>query len=221
MTQIKYSLLDFEQLNERFDSRMIRNAQYLAINKVLPKLQTHISARVRNRYNVTARSIKERVKLRKASMKSGALQGVITFSGSRIGLINFNAKIKKVTLGPKPRKGKAGRRWGRHRVGVTVRVLKGSARKLVTERSGFIAQGRNGNKQIFYRQEKKKTWRSKGREVLRAAYQYSIPEMIELANGGVGSTETYNEFIGAEFNKEFDVAMNYYINLVGPQKVGS
>lgn len=214
---IRYSLQNFQELNKQFDSRMIRQAQFAAINKTLPKLRTHVSRRLRERFNVTARAITERVQLRKAAMSTGLLQGIIVFKGRRIGLINFSAQAKRVTIARAPRgKNKKGIPFGRFRTGVTVRVHKAGGRKLVTDRKGFIAKGKNGSEHIFYRQTKRRFWGGPAvKEVLRAAYQYSIAEMVTQANGAVGTKNSYTDFIKEEYDKEFDAALNYYMN-AGP-----
>src|SRR5690606_10434802 len=132
--------------------------------------------------------------------------GAIVYKGPRVGLVNFGAAPRRITIARSPRRGQKGVRWGRFRTGVTVRVMKGSGRQLVGEAfmskhlsaretsvpaghslrnrksAAFLATGRGGNRHVFYRVGRK---RGRG-DTLEAAHTWSIPEMVTNANGRAG-----------------------------------
>ncbi len=211
---IRYSLSNLQELSKQFDSKVITKAQFLAINKVLPKVRTHISRRIREKYNVTNRAINSHVKILRASMSRGTLAGLMRYKGERMGVVNFGGKVEKVTLPKKP-----GRRaWGSVRYGASAQIFKSGSREMVPVKSGFIATGKNDNRHVFFRIKRRRL--ASGfllREALQAAYVFSVPEMVKRVDGGVGAYQSYTQFAGQEFAKEFDVAMNYYMGKAEPR----
>lgn len=201
---LKYQVKNLEKLKRKFDPKIVDSANRAAQNKAAQKLRTYISKSIRDVYNVKAGAISKRVKINRASVSSPFAE--LRYSGPRVGLINFGAKVKKVTLARKPRKGQKGRKWGRFRKGVTVRVRKDGGRKQVTSKPGFIAVGKNSNEHIFYRT-------GKGRNDLKSAKTWSIPEMVRLAEKEGGpSNESYQEQAAAEYDVEFDRAMRHFMS---------
>lgn len=200
---LKYDIKEIKKLEEEFGVDIIQKAVVASINKTTAKTRTHISKSIRAVYNVNSAAVSSRLKFRRASRDS--LSGELVYTGSKIGLINFKAKAKKVLLGRKPRKGKAGRRWGRERIGVTVKVLKKGPRRLVKSNPGFIAVGKNNNEQIFYRAGK-----GKDRNYLYSAKSLSISGMVSGAEGRSGDLEEYDKFAAREQVIEFDRAIQFY-----------
>lgn len=136
--------------------RAMRNANRSAINKVLAKAKTATSKAVREVYNIKAGELNKVIKLRRASNQK--LQGVISVKTRKTSLIKFSARPRKVNK----------------RMGVTVKVRKTGARKLVTEGDGgFIGKAKNTTaKQIFIRV-------SESRLPLQKTFSVSVSQMIE------------------------------------------
>lgn len=205
---LKYRVKNLEKLKRKFDPKIVDRANRAAQNKAAEKLRTYIKESIRDVYNVKAGAIAKRVKLNRASVSTPFAE--LSYTGPRIGLVNFGARAKKVTLSRKPRKGQKGRKWGRFRTGVTVKVRHDQGRKLVTKKgkkgAGFIAVGNNNNEQIFYRT-------GKGRNDLVSAKTWSIPEMVRLAEKEGGpSNESYQQQAAAEYDVEFDRAMRHFMS---------
>lgn len=205
MQQYKFS--DLDKLRKEYGDDLVDKVTIAALNKTAPKLQTFISKEVRQRYNIKASDIKRQAKRFKAWRGSNnAFKTSVLFRGSKIGLTNFGAKPKRVTLGRKTKRGKP---WGRFRTGVSVRVLKTDTRKQIKSKPAFLARGLGGNEQVFYRDQRGRR-SSSGNVVLHSMKGPSIPDMVIASEGGF--SEPYDEFSAAEFDTEFDRAMGYYLS---------
>lgn len=104
-----------------------------AINKVLPKSRTRFVRAVGDRITTPARSIRDRIAIRKAS--PATLEGHITVTRKKIPLIDFRARQTK-------------------RGGVTVQVRKGAARERFPD--SFITTMASGHTGVFRRRRKGK-----------------------------------------------------------------
>jgi len=200
---LKFDPADIEALKKEFGDQIVEKATVGAINKTVPKLRTYVSKLVRQEYTISAGDISRQVKFSRAS--KGSFSAKLLYKGRRVGLINFAAKPKKVTLGRKRNKGVP---WGRVRTGVTVKVKKSGGRKQVTSRSAFIARGANGNQQVFYRNERGARSRS-GKVKIHAMKLLSVPDMVTNAEGDQAAA--YDQFAATEFAVEFDRAMDFYL----------
>lgn len=203
---LKYRIKNLDKLKQKFDPKVVERANRAGANKAAQKTRTFISETIRKVYNVKAMAIKKRVTLKRASSNMPFAE--LRYRGPRIGLINFGAKEKKVTLARKPRKGQKGQPWGRFRTGVTVKVKKSGSRKLVSSRPGFIMTGKNNNQHIYYR-----AGDGSDRNNLRSAKTWSIPEMLKNAEReGAGSSKAYERFAAQEYDIEFDRAMKHFMS---------
>ena len=191
-------LADYEK---EYGASFLRKVEVAATNKTQQRARTFLSVAIRKVYNVKASAVAKRTTVQRATARD--LRAMIRFRGPRVGLINFSARDKKVTLARKPRKGQAGLRWGRFRTGATVKVLKSGSRKLITSKPAFIATGANGNEHVFARKKN-----GKGRKDIYALKTFSIPEMI--ANSGSKGESDINEFVGDTYAVEFDRAMKHF-----------
>lgn len=196
-----YRVKDLDKLMERFNPAVVAKANVAGANKATQKARTFISKSIRARYTVAAKAVSKRVALRRASRSNPVAE--LRYRGPRVGLINFRARSKQISIARKPRGNQKGRPWGNKRQAVTVQVRKDGGRKRVESKSGFIATGANGNEHIFYRVGKE-------RNKLRSLKSLSIPEMV-LSAEGAGAQENYQQFIEREYDIEFDRALRHYL----------
>lgn len=207
---LKFDVRDLDKLRDEFSPDVVNKAINSAMGKTINKLQTYVSKEIRQTYNIKQAVVKKHArKFRSSNGTTNLLKAGMLYKSRKLGFMNFGAKPKKVTLG---RKAKKGRPWGRIRTGVTVQIRKNRPRKLVQSRPGFLAAGENGNIQAFYRDPRGGLSRT-GKTKLKVMKGPSIPDMVLASEGLFG--ETYDQFAAAEYNKEFDVAMNFYLGKMG------
>ena len=163
--------------------RALRNANRSTINKVLAKARTATSKAVREVYNIKAGELNKVIKLRRASNQR--LQGVISVKTRKTSLIKFAARPRKINK----------------RLGVTVKVKRTGARKLVMEKyGGFIGTAKGTTaKQIFIRQED-------SRLPIDKKFTLSVSQMVERA----GETEL-NKTIQKDLPRIQKSELNEYI----------
>ncbi|MAO41178.1 MAG: hypothetical protein CMK70_13555 [Pseudohongiella sp.] len=205
----KFEVKNLEVLRAQLGDSLVDKINASAVGKTVNKLQTYVSKEVRQRYNVKAGTFRRYAKKMKGVRRANEVSAVLLFRSRKLGYLNFGAKPRRVTLG---RKTKKGQRWGRFRTGVTVQVMKADARKLIRSRPAFLATGQNGNQQVFYRDPRGKTT-SGGKQRLIPMKGPSIPDMVVAAGDALGTP--YDVFAAEEYDKEFDVALNYYMSKQG------
>lgn len=189
MQHFEYS--ELEELLAVYDPKLVSRAVNSADNKTIRKLRTKIRKEVRGKYNVKAAAINRRAKTILGRVKG--LSAELSYAGTKLGLVNFAAKKKKVKVSS--RAGKKVTRWG-----TSVKVLRGQSRKVVKSKPAFVAKGKNDNLQIFAR-------RTDDRDSIVAIKGLAIAEMVDspeiIEHALTSSREDYE--------KEFDVAMNFFL----------
>lgn len=162
-----------------------------AMNKSTTALQTFMNRKVRERRKLKAGLIKRKYfKLKKATGRQlRAMKAGVSVSNKPVSLIHFVRGGKN----PTSQKGVPVNRRRKVRVEVT------PGRK-VTLQSAFIAQGKNGNMQVFRR-------RHKSRYPL---VKQSTPALTKLFNDA-GLVRDTRSFAGWRFQKEFTTAFNFQV----------
>lgn len=175
---------------EKRGDNYIDKARVMAVNKVVAKTKTTLSREARLRYNVKAKRVQSSLRVRRASKNDS--DAMLDYVGARIGLINFAAKSKNITLARRTRKGKRLKRKA-----VTVKILKAGSRKQVKSKPAFIAEIQ-GHKHVLAR-------KNADRDSLRVLNTLSVPEMMSI------STEEGEAIkqIPIEFEKQFEQALSY------------
>lgn len=196
---LQHDIKHIDELTQQYGIAVVEQANLRALNFAIAKLRTFVSKNIRAKYNVTAAAIARRVTMRKAS--SNHFQAHLRYVGPRVSMINFGAKPKNVTIA---RKSKTGRRWGRKRTGVTVKILKKGSRKQITSVPAFIATGKSGNRHVFMRNSSK-------RDDITAMSWRSVPQMVLSAERG-GSAMDYDAFAVTEHAREFDRVLTHLLS---------
>ena len=161
-------------------------AEKSAIKATQRKAATQISRKVREEYNVTARAIADRLKLR---LSPDNTEAYLWYIGTRIGLINFSGSFRNV----RSARGK--------RFGATAKIKKKGSRFITV--GGFIATGRNGNTHIFQR----KDLGQKGRLPIQSKTGPAIPQMVDTEE--VLSSAT--KYVEQEYPKDLINRLNFYL----------
>lgn len=125
---------DIEQLRSLLNPEFLRKAHQSALKATQSQTATQVSRAVRARYNVTQKAIAARLKM---GLADEGRTAYLRWIGSRIGLIEFDGKVKKVST-------ERGKRFG-----ATARISKDKPKFLA--KGGFIAKGANDNTHIFRR----------------------------------------------------------------------
>lgn len=173
----------------------VTRATNRAIRTTGKRAATQASRALRDRYNIKAALVAQALKI--TSVPGGDITAQhLIYTGRRIGLVQFSAKPKKVTL-----KGRKSRRFGKKRLGVTVKIRKDRPRMLV--KRGFLAETRGGLVMIFARE-------GRSRKPIRALKTLSIPEMIRQRN----VVQRVDETARSVFPKEFARLMTLELNKV-------
>lgn len=176
---------DLDDLQRLLSPSFLQKAQRATLTAIRNKARTYISQSTRKIYNVKARAIADRVRVVTSNDKTA----MITYMGTRIGLVNFDAKFRKVRT-------KRGSRQG-----VTVRWRKDKGRGIVSR--GFIAEGRNNNVHIFQRLKANQ----KERYPIRSLKGPSIPQMVK--QGEV--LDDLTKYLEAEMPDIMKSKMQYYL----------
>lgn len=170
-----------QYLRKLLDPENLRKAERSAIKATQARTATFIHRQTTQIYNVAQRAIAARLKV---GVSNDGSQAWLRWSGTRIGLINFAAQFKKIGVRPG--------RWGNTRLGATSRTYKNKGRELAI--GGFIAEGANGNVQIF----KRKNLKDNSRTPTRAMTGPSIPQMISNPEVLAGA----DRFVADEYPKQ-------------------
>jgi hypothetical protein len=164
-SDMKRTIAEFSLERKKIDKAVVR-----ALNRALDKVATQTGREIRKEYNVKQRAIMAALSKRKAF--SGRLSARMIVEGTRLGLIEFDA------------------RWSRKMpIGATVKIKVHGGRKAV--RGAFIATNRGNS----YRG----VWRRTGRDryPIRNLRSISIPQAFGnkavLAALEIHATETFNK----------------------------
>lgn len=203
---IREEFQDLDALREKYDPRIINKALNSAINKTKNKTRTIVSRGVRNIYNIKASKLKAALKEiaiqpNKGNVNDVVIERVLSYTGGRISLINFDAKSKTVRVSMKGRKKKVTRN------AVTVRVKKSSGRKLVKGKDGrgaFIGVGNNSNEHVFMRSSDK-------RLPIEKLWGLSVPEMVNTTK----VLDEVDDFVKSELPDQLDHALDYFLGKAG------
>jgi hypothetical protein len=177
---------DIKEMERMLDPEFLVKAKKSALKATQRKTATRISKLVRQEFNVTARAVADRLKL---SLGRNDTEAYLRYVGTRIGLINFSGKFKKVRT-------TAGRR-----LGATAKVKK-TARRYVAP-GGFIAEGNNGNVHIFQRMSK----RQRARMPIRKMTGPAIPQMVSQQE----VLDEATKFVEQEYPKDLTNRLDYFL----------
>ena len=180
---ISFSYTNIEQASRLFDPNLVEKATKSMLGKLVPKVRTQISVKVRDRYTIQAREVSRAVKIRRQRLSALEARGLL-YTGAAVPLDRFSITERNI-------RSARGRRRG-----VTARVLKRGPRKIV---KGAFAQDISGRK-IFKR---------RGREQLpiNRLFGPSVPQMVDDAD----VRDHIEAFIGKEAPVEFDRAMRFQL----------
>lgn len=156
-----------------------------ALNRAIKGVSTDSVKLVREDYNVKARTIREGIKVRRATGK--VLEGAAVVSGRRIPLLQFSARPAKPG-GRKPLKG------------VSVQVK--HSRKTI--RHAFVARMKTGHTGVFQRE-------TPSRLPIAEKFSYAVPEMLDQPE----TIKVLEENAINRFNKALDQEINYAFQKMG------
>jgi len=132
---------------------IVDKATIRALNRALDSAQTVANREIRKVYNVKAAVVRAAMKKVRANKKQSYAYSRLSISGARIPLIAFDARWKRGM-----------------KIGASVRILRGGARKRV--KGAFIGvHGHTGARQVFVRLDKK-------RYPIKSLRSVSIPQQF-------------------------------------------
>lgn len=188
---IDFRVENLDRIMRVLNPDILIKAQTSALVRTRAKSVTQISKLARQKYNVSAGTVRDAVSRRIGlSLSRDKSAAYIQYIGRRIGLINFAAKFKTVNT---PR----GKRFG-----ATTKLYKKKGRFLT--KRGFIARGKGGNVQVFQRQ---KEGQSK-RLPLNALYGPSIPQMVGSTEVLEGATKFVEKEYPIELLRQIEYQMS-------------
>ncbi len=204
---IRDEFQDLDALRKKYNPAIINKALNSAINKTKNKTRTIVSRSVRKIYNVKANKLSAALNEYTHQANKGSVdvvvERVLSYSGGRISLINFDAKTKLVSTSRKRKRGK--KMVKRH--AVTVLVKKSEGRKIVEGKAGrgaFIGMGANSNVHIFERMTDK-------RQPIEKKWSLSVAEMIKTTK----VLDEVDAFVKKELPDQLDHALDYFLNKAG------
>ncbi|MCG5538947.1 phage tail protein [Halorhodospira sp. 9622] len=170
-----------EDLEEVFGAELIETARVSATNRTLTKLRTAANREVRRAYNLRARDVRKAMRIVRAGRGQSA--GFLIVEGPRVPLNAFGAR--------------------QTRRGVTVRVRKGSGRRLV--RGAFKARMPSGHEGVFVR--RRQGGQRARRLPIDERYSLSVAQMLR-AEGVLG---TVLEQADAEYRRQLADQLRYRV----------
>ena len=222
---LEFELENFEQLQAQMDPNLVKRALTVTMSRTARRARTVINKEVRKRYNIRASEVSRRSSVYGVrtyeSKGANSPVYVIHYSGRRIGLLNFDARIVRtfkaggydetVYKSERSRDGKRnlsakykrGKRLSRKKqVGISVEVIRGQRKTLGRENGilPFVATGQNGVPHIFRRLSYK-------RQPLTRLETVSVPKMVEV----VEADKLVNAMVATAAPIEFDRAMRHLV----------
>jgi len=188
---IKVQASNLINLKIAFDHKKVQKAFNSSIKKTATRTKTHISKKVRQIYEIKANKINAVTRIN--TTKHGA---VITWIGTNVGLENFKALKRNITLN-KPKSS----RWGNKRIGVSVIIKKSNSRKLV--KTGFQVAKLNN---LIFERTGQKMKSDPNKDAIKRMSGISIPQMV---NDDV--TMDASVFVEREFPIQFERAFKFFV----------
>lgn len=199
---LEFTTNNIPEMNKIYDPTIVTKAAKSSLSKTKAKVETLISKITRERYNIKASSIKQAV------VKSTSKGYVINYAGYRLSPKEYGATRVYVAKGTK-RLGK--RTTGRIYDTVSVKILKKNRKRNIKGKfrfGAFTARGKRGrggpaNKAttIFERM-------TKSRLKIKKVTSPAIPQIVGQSEVEARASKKTNE----EMEKQFDTAMNFYLN---------
>ncbi len=170
-------LENIEGLERLLDEKIYRKALRRTIKRMGAKFKNRAIKEVRKTYNVKAKTLRRHIKERMSGSDGGSVEWRFTVTGRPVNLIHFGAR--------------------QMRKGVSVKVKKGSGRKVI--KSAFIARDSGGHKRVFMR-------KGKERLPIEAKSTLSYPQMF---NKDIIDKATKE--VEENYGKEFEHNLDYYL----------
>lgn len=203
---LEFDWRDIEKLRRVFGKKIVQRALVTSLVKLTNKVRAEINRQVTEEYNVSRAAINRRLKV-SIDKKSSNPEAMLRYIGTRIGLINFKARVRKIKVVSKI----TGKLLKRKEV--SVQIKKKGPRRIVSSRKfeskGFVGVGASANKHIFARilDAAGRSRKMFGKDVLAARKTLSIPEMVDSK----AVLTDLNELVKAQFPLEFNRSLTFHL----------